>query len=133
MIKEAIVKIVNKEDLSYAEAYSVMNEIKNADWYYTPITKHADMTFVSSLPKTEVQMNTIRTAEGYVVTLTNNSDVISYQNILSIEDGNGEVIVPAYWSDNFVTVLPGEVKTITCKVSKDGTIEAQTWNTEMAR
>lgn len=106
---------------------------KNADWYYTPITKHADMTFVSSLPKTEVQMNTIRTAEGYVVTLTNNSDVISYQNILRIEDGNGEVIVPAIWSDNFVTVLPGEVKTITCKVGKAGTIEAQTWNTEMAR
>ena len=27
MIKEAIVKIVNKEDLSYEEAYTVMNEI----------------------------------------------------------------------------------------------------------
>ena len=27
MIKEAIVKIVNKEDLTYHEAYTVMNEI----------------------------------------------------------------------------------------------------------
>ena len=27
MIKEAIVKIVNKEDLTYDEAYTVMNEI----------------------------------------------------------------------------------------------------------
>ena len=27
MIKEAIVKIVNKEDLTYDEAYVVMNEI----------------------------------------------------------------------------------------------------------
>ena len=27
MIKEAIVKLVNKEDLSYTEAYTVMNEI----------------------------------------------------------------------------------------------------------
>lgn len=27
MIKEAIVKIVNKQDLSYEEAYAVMNEI----------------------------------------------------------------------------------------------------------
>lgn len=27
MIKEAIVKIVNKEDLTYEEAYQVMNEI----------------------------------------------------------------------------------------------------------
>ena len=31
MIKEAIVKIVNKEDLTYAEAYEVMNEIMNGD------------------------------------------------------------------------------------------------------
>ncbi len=31
MIKEAIVKIVNKEDLSYNEAYAVMNEIMNGE------------------------------------------------------------------------------------------------------
>lgn len=31
MIKEAIVKIVNKEDLSYNEAYTVMNEIMNGE------------------------------------------------------------------------------------------------------
>ena len=31
MIKEAIVQIVNKEDLTYAEAYDVMNEIMNGD------------------------------------------------------------------------------------------------------
>lgn len=31
MIKEAIVKIVNKEDLTYDEAYEVMNEIMNGD------------------------------------------------------------------------------------------------------
>ena len=31
MIKEAIVKIVNKEDLTYDEAYSVMNEIMNGE------------------------------------------------------------------------------------------------------
>ena len=31
MIKEAIVKIVNKEDLSYGEAYAVMNEIMGGE------------------------------------------------------------------------------------------------------
>lgn len=31
MIQEAIVKIVNKEDLSYEEAYTVMNEIMNGE------------------------------------------------------------------------------------------------------
>ena len=31
MIKEAIVKIVNKGDLSYDEAYAVMNEIMSGE------------------------------------------------------------------------------------------------------
>ena len=31
MIKEAIVKIVNKEDLTYDEAYTVMNEIMSGE------------------------------------------------------------------------------------------------------
>ena len=31
MIKEAIVKIVNKEDLTYNEAYTVMNEIMSGE------------------------------------------------------------------------------------------------------
>ena len=31
MIKEAVVKIVNKEDLTYDEAYAVMNEIMSGE------------------------------------------------------------------------------------------------------
>lgn len=31
MIKEAIVKLVNKEDLTYDEAYTVMNEIMSGE------------------------------------------------------------------------------------------------------
>ena len=44
MIKEAIVKIVNKEDLSYDEAYTVMNEIMSGE---TSPTQNA--AFLSAL------------------------------------------------------------------------------------
>ena len=44
MIKEAIVKIVNKEDLTYDEAYAVMNEIMNGE---TTPTQNA--AFLSAL------------------------------------------------------------------------------------
>ena len=44
MIKEAIVKIVNKEDLTYNEAYAVMNEIMNGE---TTPTQNA--AFLASL------------------------------------------------------------------------------------
>ena len=38
MIKEAIVKIVNKEDLTYDEAYTVMNEIVKQLPLRTPLS-----------------------------------------------------------------------------------------------
>lgn len=44
MIKEAIVKIVNKEDLTYGEAYAVMNEIMSGE---TSATQNA--AFLASL------------------------------------------------------------------------------------
>ena len=38
MIKEAIVKIVNKGDLTYDEAYAVMNEIMNGETTHRALT-----------------------------------------------------------------------------------------------
>lgn len=43
MIKEAIVKIVNKEDLTYDEAYTVMNEIMQQ--IYRDLRKLASMRY----------------------------------------------------------------------------------------
>ena len=39
MIKEAIVKIVNKEDLTYDEAYTVMNEIMSGETHFLPLSR----------------------------------------------------------------------------------------------
>ena len=46
MIKEAIVKIVNKEDLTYNESYTVMNEIMNGET--TPTQNAAFLSAVST-------------------------------------------------------------------------------------
>jgi exo-1,4-beta-D-glucosaminidase len=64
-------------------------------------------------------------ADGvYTVVLTNNSETISYMNILKAKNAEGELVVPAYWSDNFFPLLPGQTKTVTCKVAQEGlTIE----------
>jgi exo-1,4-beta-D-glucosaminidase len=60
----------------------------------------------------------------YTVAVTNNSDYISYMNILKAKDEQGNLIVPAFWSDNFFPLLPGQTKTVTCKAAQEGlTIE----------
>ena len=54
MIKEAIVKIVNKEDLTYDEAYSVMNEIMSGE---TTPTQNA--AFLAALSTKSTKAETI--------------------------------------------------------------------------
>ncbi len=59
MIKEAIVKIVNKEDLTYEEAYQVMNEIMNGD---TSQTQNA--AFLAALSTKSAKAETIDEISG---------------------------------------------------------------------
>lgn len=54
MIKEAIVKIVNKEDLTYDEAYTVMNEIMSGE---TSMTQNA--AFLAALSTKSTKAETI--------------------------------------------------------------------------
>ena len=54
MIKEAIVKIVDKQDLTYEEAYSVMNEIMSGE---TSPTQNA--AFLAALSTKSTKSETI--------------------------------------------------------------------------
>ena len=59
MIKEAIVKIVNKEDLTYDEAYTVMNEIMSGE---TTPTQNA--AFLAALSTKSAKAETINEIAG---------------------------------------------------------------------
>ena len=85
---------------------------KKTNWYITPISRYADLSFVFGGPEAEVEMS----VNGNEVTLTNKSDVIAYQNILKALDSQGNLVVPAFWSDNFFPLLPGQTRTVTCRV-----------------
>jgi exo-1,4-beta-D-glucosaminidase len=56
------------------------------------------------------------------VTVKNPSDKLAFFNRLMITKGqDGEEILPTFWSDNFFTLLPGEVKTVTAKFATQDT------------
>lgn len=59
MIKEAIVKIVSKEDLTYDEAYAVMNEIMSGE---TTATQNA--AFLAALSTKSTKAETIDEIAG---------------------------------------------------------------------
>ena len=101
-----------------------------ANWYLTPFVKYADLRFVTNLPAAKVRFDAVADKDGYRVTVTNDSDVVAYQNILTLKDAAGNLIVPAYWSDNFFSLLPHETKEVTCRTEGGaaGTVGLTHWN-----
>lgn len=103
----------------------------NADWCVTPVRRSADMTFVSELPSVSLEMDVERMSGGFKVTLANRSDKISYQNILKAKDRDGELIPAVIWSDNFLSLCPGQTKVILCRLPEDvedAEIHLEGWN-----
>ena len=97
---------------------------KKSTWYDSPISEYSDLRFAFAQPEAGVTMETSYADGIYTVVLKNDSEYVSYMNILKAKDAEGNLVLPAYWSDNFFPLLPGQTKTVTCKVDKVGlTIE----------
>ena len=93
-------------------------------WYYTPVRSWSDLRFAFAQDEADVEVSVKPTEEGYAVTLTNHSPVVASMNVLKALDKDGNLAVPAYWSENFFGIAPGQVKTVTCRTPhKDLTIE----------
>ena len=108
---------------------------KKTNWCYTPMTKYSDLKFVSDLPATSVKMHSAKTDKGFKVTLSNESEVIAYQNILKAKTPAGELVPEVIWSDNFFTLCPGESRTVSCRLPKDCgpvSISLEGWNASAA-
>jgi exo-1,4-beta-D-glucosaminidase len=60
----------------------------------------------------DVNMN-----EGnYDVTVYNPTDKVAFMIRLTAKDKQGQLICPAYWSDNYFSLAPGEKRTVTCRM-----------------
>ena len=84
-------------------------------WYDTPIRNWTDLRFVFGQKESDIVMTVVPAEDGYAVTLENRSSVVAPMNILKALDGDGQLAVPAWWSDNFFALAPGQTRTVTCK------------------
>ena len=103
-----------------------------ADWWGLPINAYASLAFVDRLPAVEVEMCCTPTGSGWEVQLHNPSEHISFQNILKAFTADGLLAPGVIWSDNFVSLLPGETLSLQCLLppgltSSDVTIGLDGW------
>ena len=85
-----------------------------SNYFYTPAAPHADLRQLAGLPQTHVHA-TASTAKASrtVIHLVNQGPVAALLlHLRAVKPGTDEEIVPVFWSDNFVSLLPGEAKEI---------------------
>ncbi len=86
MIKEAIVKIVNKGDLTYDEAYQVMNEVMNGE---TSQTQNA--AFLAALSTKSTKTETIEEISGCAAAMREHAQRVEHDmDVLDIVGTGGD-------------------------------------------
>jgi exo-1,4-beta-D-glucosaminidase len=86
-------------------------------WYMTGVKSYADYTALRSMPPAELKTTARFTSSGGTgtarVTLRNTSQSIAFFTRLQVTGKGGEEAVPVLWEDNYVSLLPGETRTVT--------------------
>ena len=93
-------------------------DFENSTWYWTPSKQHADFSALDSMSKTTVEYNySIDEIDGmlsFEVTVLNPTDKIAFfVDFMLVEDKTNEPILPVFWSDNYISLLPGEQRVLT--------------------
>lgn len=105
----------------------------------TESTSYEDLAMLGGLPsiKLKVTANLENANAGDVtVRLRNPSKHLAFQTRLAINDAGGNEVLPVFWSDNYIELMPGESKTITARypawnaLQNGAKLEVSGWNIE---
>ena len=110
-----------------------IHDWNNYNWIRIPLLQHADYKPLSRMAKATVDCN-VAVKNGLVtVTLNNTSDKVAFFVRMMLKDADGNLVIPAFWNDNFVSLKPCETRVYTCRV-KDAEqelhLDISGWNVE---
>ncbi len=114
-LDNSIYWLSTKEDVLDYEAS------KKLSWaFYTPTKSYADFTALDRLPKVELESDYQYTMDNefgkITLKLKNPSESIAFFNFLDVVDPKTQQpVLPIYWDDNYVTILPGEERIFEAK------------------
>lgn len=115
---------------------------KKLEWpFYTPTSQFADYTALDRLPKVKMEYQYDYTKDDQFgkikLVVKNPSEAIAFFNFMDVIDPQTQSpILPIYWDDNYVTLLPGESRTYEAKFflsdfkGEKPVLEIRGWNVD---
>jgi len=98
----------------------------NSEWFVTPVSSYADMSALFRMAPTSLSASAATVTNGdtstVTVTLTNTGHgrVPAFFVEATLRDHDGRTVTPVRWSDNGVTLWPGETLTLTATSDPTG-------------
>jgi len=96
---------------------------ENTLWFYTPQKQYADFTKINNLQKVEIESSKTIVKQGKEwevdVTLNNPSKNLAFFiELKAVKKSDGDPILPVFWNENYISLPPGESKTVNLKFYK---------------
>ena len=93
------------------------------EWYYTPLTSYADFTALQTLPQAVVKASlkfneSGEELSGHVVVENASATLAFLVRLRLLKGKDGVEILPVFWEDNYLCLLPGEKRELTVHVRK---------------
>jgi exo-1,4-beta-D-glucosaminidase len=93
----------------------------SSTWYMTPVKNYADFTALRSMRQAAVNTSARFSSSGGTgtarVTLKNPGKSIAFFLRLQVTGRGGEEALPVLWEDNYLSLLPGETRTVSATYS----------------
>ncbi len=95
---------------------------KATTWFQTPSKQYADFTMLNRLPATSLSYSFSQKKQEksilFEVQMKNTgSHLAFFVHFAIIDNKTGETILPVIWSDNYISLLPGETRTLTAEIN----------------
>lgn len=122
------------ENFYVLSAEEDVNDWENSNWFITPVTKHADMTSLNDLQPSTLKTKVSQNDDTLIVSVENAGETVAFFTRLAALDSEGNLMAPSWWSDNFMSLRPGEKRVVTCRMPSAEDVDKAhitigSWNT----
>lgn len=104
--------------------------------YHTPSKQFADFTMLNTMSKVDLEVSfEVEKSKGEqraFIHLKNNGEHIAFLiNLKLVVKQSGELVLPVFWEDNFISLLPNEERKVgvTFDADEDLVLKIEGWNT----
>jgi exo-1,4-beta-D-glucosaminidase len=116
-------RLKNKEGKMIADNFYWLStkedvlDFENSEWFITPNKSYADLTGINGLKEIELEVHHEFVNLGDTIkvkaNLVNKTDQIAFFIQLSLSGKeSGTPVLPVFWENNYVSLLPGEVREV---------------------